>query len=393
MQTTSAGRKNYNRSFMRLIVFIGGAVCLFSAWRFPVERIDLKFLFLATVAVFLGSRIGIEFSRQRVQITASDIFVFLTLLLYGGEAAVLIAAAEAFCSSFRFSKLWLTRFFNSALLACATFLTSVFVSRAFGSPVELTYAETTPKFVLAVCALALVQYLANSSIAAIRESLKTEQPLWKTWKEFFLWTGVTYFASASAAGMTAKLITGNGFYAFVAVIPIISIIYFTYQSYRKQLEAKIEQAEQAECHAREQERITQVLRQSEEHFRGAFDYAAVGMTLIGIDGRWLRVNQSFCNLVGYSEEELLEMDFQSITHPDDLGNNLADMYRMIEKKAVRITTEKRYIHKQGHEVWTIISASAVTDAEGKPIHLITQAQDITERKKAEAKLHHAAFYD
>lgn len=393
MQLVSADPKNYNKSFMRLIVACGVLVCLLSVLRFPVAQIDLRFLILAAVTIVLGSRIGIEFSRHKIQITVSDTFVFLTLLLYGGEAAVLVAATEAFCSSFRFSKLWLTRFFNSALLACSTFLTSVIVNFAFGSPVELTRELISPRFVTAVCVIALTQYVANSSMAAVRQSLKLAQPFWQTWKEHFLWTSITYIAGATAAGITAKLITGNGFYAFVATIPIISIIYFTYQTYQKQLQAKTEQVEQAARHSEEQDRISQELRHSEEHFRGAFDYAAVGMALVGTEGRWLRVNQSFCNLVGYTEKELLGMNLQSITHPDDLGSSLADMYRMVEKEVVTINAEKRYIHKQGHEVWTIISASTVADSSGKPMHFIMQAQDISERKHAEAKLHHAAFYD
>lgn len=378
---------------MHLIVAFGAIACLVSIFRLPIEQVDVRLLLLAIITVFLGSRIGIEFSRHKIQITVSDTFVFLILLLYGGEAAVLIAGTEAFCSSLRFSKLWLTRYFNGALLAFSTFLTSIVVNFIFGSPVELAYGTVTPNFVFAVCALAAVQYVANSSIAAIRESIKFERPVWQTWKEYFLWTGVAYFAGASAAGITAKLITGNGFYAFIAMVPIIGIIFFTYQSYRKQLEAKTEQAQQAERHAEEQDRISQELRQSEEHFRGAFDYAAVGMALVGTDGRWLRVNQSFCTLVGYSEEELLKTDFQSITHPDDLGDSLADLYRMAEKKVLTINTEKRYIHKQGHEVWTIISASTVADSNGKPMHFIMQAQDISERKQAESKLQRAAYYD
>jgi diguanylate cyclase (GGDEF)-like protein/PAS domain S-box-containing protein len=378
---------------MGLIVVVGAAVCVLSVLRFPVNEIDVKFLLLAAVTVLLSSRIGINFSNHNVQITVSDLFVFLTLFLYGGEAAVLVAAAEAFCSSFRFSKLWLTRFFNAGLLATSTFIASSAVSVIFGPATTLTRGEVTASFIGAVCGLALVQYLANSGIAAVRETLKTGQPLWQVWKENFLWTWVTYFASASAAAVTTKLILESGSYALLATIPLISIIYFTYQSYRKQLDAKTEQAEQAARHVLEQERITEELRRSEEHFRGAFDHAAVGMALIGTNGRWLRVNQSFCSLVGHTEEELLETDLQSVTHPEDLSCRLADLYRMVEKETVTVTSETRYLHKEGREIWTITSFSAVADPDGKPVHFIMQAQDITERKRAEKELHSAAFYD
>ena len=84
--------------------------------------IDVRFLFLAAITLCFGSRLGIEFSKHRIQVTVSDSFVFLTLLLYGTEAAVLLASAEAFCSSFRFTKIWLTKFFNAALLGISTFV-------------------------------------------------------------------------------------------------------------------------------------------------------------------------------------------------------------------------------------------------------------------------------
>lgn len=383
IEKDAISKVNYYKPFMWSVIAVGFIVFSWSLFRVPAQVLDRRFLFLAIVTVFVGSRIGIEFSRHKIQLTVSDTFVFLTFLLFGCEAAVLVAAAEAFYSSFRFSKLWRTRLFNAALLACATFISGSIVTLVFGPPTEMLSGPFTSKLLSAVFVLAGCQYVSNSSIAAIRESLKTRQPLWSTWKDHFLWVSVTYFAGASAAGITAILIMGSGFYAFVASIPLISIIYFNYRSYYKQLEAKTEQVEQAARNAAEQQRINDVLRQSQEHFRGAFDHAAVGMALVGIDGRWLRVNQSFCSLVGYSEDELLKLDLQSITHPDDIGDCLSEMARLVERNVVTITAEKRYVHKRGHEIWAIISASLVTDLVGQPQHFIMQAQDISERKLLE----------
>ena len=109
---------------MRLLIAAGALVCLHSLLYLPYSKLDLRFLFISVATIALGSRIGIEFSRLKVQITVSDTFVFLTMLLYGGEAAVLLAACEAFCTSLRFAKKWPTRFFNAALLASSTFITS-----------------------------------------------------------------------------------------------------------------------------------------------------------------------------------------------------------------------------------------------------------------------------
>ena len=378
---------------MWLIVAAGVAVCAYSIYSLQPALVDFRFLMLAAVTICFGSRIGIEFSRHKNQITVSDCFIFLTLLLYGREAAVLLAGAEALCSSLRFTRLWLTRSFNASLTALSTFVTATLAIHIFGPLVELGQGSLTGNFVTAICFLGATQFLVNTGLAAWRETFKLNLPFLHTWKTHFLWTSVSYLAGASAAGITVKLVNGNGFYAFMAMIPIIGIIYFTYQSYRKQLDITQKQAEQAERHAEEQRVVSQALRKSEEHFRSAFDYAAVGMALVGTDGRWLSVNRSLSKLLGYSEHELLQMNFQSITHPDDLGDSLADMYQMLEGKLVNTMREKRYIHKAGHVVWATISVSSVFDEHGKPMHFILQAQDITERKQAEEQLHHAAFYD
>jgi diguanylate cyclase (GGDEF)-like protein/PAS domain S-box-containing protein len=393
--------------YLRLIPALGALASVYCALRLEISAIDVRFLILATVTLCFGSRLGIEFSKHRVQVTVSDSFIFLTLLLYGAELAVLLAAAEALCSSFRFSKLWLTRFFNAGLLAFSTFVTAFVVSHLLGPLVNLGRGSLSGNFITGLCLIACVQFLVNSSIPALRQALKLDQQFFEVWKGHYLWTSVTYFAGASAAGLTSILISGSGFYAFMAMVPIIAIIYFTYQTYRKQLQATLAQANQAERHAEEQRAISEALRdsveeqkvisealrKSEEHFRSAFDYAAVGMALVGTDGRWLSVNRSLSELVGYSEVELLNTNFQSITHPDDLGANLKDLYEMLEGKVITSTREKRYIHKAGHVVWANVSASSVFDEQRKPLHFIVQAQDITERKQAEEQLHRAAFYD
>jgi diguanylate cyclase (GGDEF)-like protein/PAS domain S-box-containing protein len=393
--------------FLRIIPALGAVVSLYCLFRLDTHVIDIRFVFLATVTLCFGSRLGIEFSKHRIQVSVSDSFIFLALLLYGTEPAVLLAAAEAFCSSFRFTTRWLTRLFNAALLAIATFLTGSAANFFFGSVTEIGREESSTNLITAICLLGLVQFAVNTSIPAFRQALKFNLPVFHVWKENYLWISVTYFTGASAAVLTSKLVAGYGFLALVAMVPIVVIVYFTYQTYRKQLQATVNQAEQAERHAEEQkvisealkqsmaeqEVISQALRKSEEHFRSAFDYAAVGMALIGTDGRWLSVNHSLCQLVGYTDEELLQTNFQAITHTDDLGADLVDFYQMLEGKIVTFTREKRYIHKGGHIVWATVNASSVLDESGRPMHFILQAQDITERKRAEEKLYRAAFYD
>jgi diguanylate cyclase (GGDEF)-like protein/PAS domain S-box-containing protein len=105
------------------------------------------------------------------------------------------------------------------------------------------------------------------------------------------------------------------------------------------------------------------------------------------------VNWSLCGIVGFSEEELLARDFQTITHRDDLGRELGEIYRMLAGETDTFQLEKRFLHALGYEVWTLASASLVRDSEGEPLHFIFQIQDITERKRAEAAIQTLSLVD
>jgi PAS domain S-box-containing protein len=125
----------------------------------------------------------------------------------------------------------------------------------------------------------------------------------------------------------------------------------------------------------------QALQASEARFRGAFEFAAIGMALLAPDGRWLQVNPSLCRMVGYAAQELLATDFQAITHPDDLDANLGYVHRMLDGSLSHCHMEKRYLHKDGHTIWVLLSLSLVRDAAGRPLHFVSQMQDITEQKQ------------
>jgi PAS domain S-box-containing protein len=132
----------------------------------------------------------------------------------------------------------------------------------------------------------------------------------------------------------------------------------------------------------ERKRVEEALRESEERFRSAFDFAAIGMALVAPDGRWLKVNRSLCDIVGYTEEEMLARDFQSITHPDDLDTDLGFVRQMLDGSIPYYHLEKRYFDKQGDLVWILLSVSLLRDRRGEPLYFISQIQDITERKRA-----------
>ncbi len=136
----------------------------------------------------------------------------------------------------------------------------------------------------------------------------------------------------------------------------------------------------------ERRRTEEALRESEERFRSTFESAAVGMALMGLDGRWLEVNDAVCRFLGYSREELQRTDFQSITHTEDLEADLERMRGLLGGEIRTYPVEKRYIHKEGHAVWGLMSASLVRDAGGEPMYGLAQIQDITESKRNKEEL-------
>jgi len=121
--------------------------------------------------------------------------------------------------------------------------------------------------------------------------------------------------------------------------------------------------------------------EDKERFLSVFDYSAVGMALVGYDGRWIRVNRALCEILGYSEQELLATNFQSLTHPDDLDADLSYAQKVFSGQLRFYQMEKRYIHKQGHVVWVTLTASAVPDASGKVSYGIAQVRHHREKER------------
>ncbi len=130
----------------------------------------------------------------------------------------------------------------------------------------------------------------------------------------------------------------------------------------------------------------EALRVREEESRATFEQAAVGMAHVGIDGRWLHVNDKLCAIVGYSRDELLQMTFQDITHPEDLQKDLNFVCQILSGEIKTYSMEKRYIRKDRTVVWINLTVSVVRQATGAPGYFISVVEDITDRKRAEEAL-------
>ncbi|HEX7669145.1 MAG TPA: PAS domain S-box protein, partial [Polyangiaceae bacterium] len=125
------------------------------------------------------------------------------------------------------------------------------------------------------------------------------------------------------------------------------------------------------------------LHESEERFRATFEQAAVGISHVGTDGRFLRVNRRLCEMVGYTREELLARTFQEITHPADLEGDLENVRRMLAGEIQAYSMEKRYLRKDGTAAWIALTVSLTCDVKGRPKYFISVIEDMEPRRRAE----------
>lgn len=132
------------------------------------------------------------------------------------------------------------------------------------------------------------------------------------------------------------------------------------------------------------EQRTAALRQSETKLRAIFSQAAVGINLVTLDGRYLKVNQKLCDILGYSETELLSKRFTDVSHPDDRGKGLAEQQQLFAGTIDSFSLEKRYLHKNGSTVWAHLTVSLVRNPSGEPDYLIAVVEDISEKTRLAA---------
>lgn len=128
------------------------------------------------------------------------------------------------------------------------------------------------------------------------------------------------------------------------------------------------------------------LQESETRFRATFEQAAVGIAHVALDGRWLRVNRKLCEILGYSQTELLSIRFQDVTHPDDVNSGQMRMRRMLSGDETTLVLEKRYVHKDGSTLWANLTVALARAPDGSPAYFISVIEDISERKRTEAAL-------
>jgi PAS domain S-box-containing protein len=133
----------------------------------------------------------------------------------------------------------------------------------------------------------------------------------------------------------------------------------------------------------ERKRVDEALRESEERFRRVFEEGPIGLALVGRDYQFVKINRALCQMVGYSEEVLLQMSFLELTHPDDLRVDLGFAERLFRREIPFFKLQKRYVKKDGEIIWVNLTASVIHDQDGEPRYGLAMIEDITEIKRGQ----------
>ena len=299
------------RPFLWVVVGCGSLIFLYSATQIHPGQFDSRFVVLVAVALLLTSKITIPLPRLSSQISVSDTFVFLVLLLYGGAAAVIVAGLEAFLSTLHFSRRRTTIAFNWASAAVSILITSTVLELIFGSVVVLRTDPLSATFLGAICTMALTHYIANSGLVAIAAALKTDQPICQTWRKHYLWTSLTYFSGACAAAVIAALVHFIGVYAFVITLPIIAITFLTYRTYLRNVETSAAQAAQAENHVKELSHYIAEQERMREQFSQMEKLSALGELASGVAHDF---NNTLAGILGRAQLLQRTDDLEKVKH-------------------------------------------------------------------------------
>jgi diguanylate cyclase (GGDEF)-like protein/putative nucleotidyltransferase with HDIG domain len=228
------GGTNY---FMNLVSAAGMGLFGYAVFVVATGEITLEWILLGLVTTLVVGRTIIAIPKTESTVTLDDTFIYVSVLLYGVWPSVVLAGVNAVLCSLRYPNRKRVAPFNAATMSLSVFVSSSLVTFVFGGPHEM--ASDLGRLVLGAESLALVHYLMNSGMVSMVSALRNRKSLATTWRESFLWTGMSYFAGAIAACLIVKLITVISFYAFIVAVPILATTFLMYRNYLEKVQASI----------------------------------------------------------------------------------------------------------------------------------------------------------
>jgi diguanylate cyclase (GGDEF)-like protein len=266
-----------------------------------LESVNRGLVALSFVTIFLSSYLRIQLPRTKIHLTISDALIFLALLMYGGQIALIVAVLETTFASWNLRRQGVpmrakTVGINILITAISVFVTWAAVAAAFGTTDSAKLMSNTTTFVWMLAVMAIAQFFVNSICVSAFVAIKSESTLWRVWNEYCLNALAMYLSGAVVAGICAKAVEQINMLLFAAMVTFFAIVYITYRRYAQDVkvtaekaeDAERQRAEQAEAHVQELrhyvgelERSSEALRESREKFK----HAAYHDALTGLPNR------------------------------------------------------------------------------------------------------------
>lgn len=335
--------------------------------------------------------------RTKMSVAGGEIFIFLLLLVFGPEAAILAAALEALVGARKTSKRWTSWYGSPAYAAISLGVTGTLFVLAKNALASYGFLNAATLLVL-LTALAVAHFSLSTVLATMSVALKKSAPITPiAWLRNLSWIALAYVGSASIAALLFGVAQEFGMVVLLAAVPSIvmfmSVAHFVFErakDHEKVQEALLDAAK------RETETMTAhavALAQSEKRFHGAFSSAAIGMALVSANGAILQVNPAVCKMLGYREDELIGGAIGAFMSARDFSLLLNDIEAISTNVQTHVQRELDCVDKNGVRFSVAFNVSLFAAVPGAPADLIVQMQDIRSRKLAEAKLMHIAFHD
>src|SRR5258706_8548767 len=228
--------------FMNLVSAAGLGLFAYAVFAVVIGGVSLDWILLSLVTTLVVGRTIIAIPKTESTVTLDDTFIYVSVLLYGVWPSVVLAGVNALLCSLRYPNRKRVAPFNAAAMSLSVFISSSLVTFVFGGPRELV--SDLGHLVLGAESLALVHYLLNSGMVSFVSALRNRRSFTATWRESFLWTGMSYFAGAVAACLIVKLITVISFYAFIVAVPILATTFLMYRNYLEKVQSSIRHVEE-----------------------------------------------------------------------------------------------------------------------------------------------------
>jgi diguanylate cyclase (GGDEF)-like protein/PAS domain S-box-containing protein len=392
---------DYNRKaalYWWTMVLLGAAAlaaATASVARLPTA--DLLQVLIGCAVAMLAGVYPVRVPGSKNSFAAGEIFIFLLLLMHGPAAAALGAAGEAFVGSARTSRRWTSRLASPAMAAIAMSVIGWALHRSFDA-LRAVGAFNEALLLIASMGFAIGYFLLNTLLVTLVIHLKRNEPL--RLHDFFGnfgWVGITYAASALVAALMFMASDSFGVGVVAAAIPIIAMLltmlHFHFRQRETDETAARGRVEAAEREAAQSAKHVIELQESERRFHSAFSHAAIGMALVSTEGQVLQVNAALCALLGHAEGEVVGRDFNAFLDVADVATLAEQLERVVGRQIEGGSVELRCRHALGHEVWIAMHCGYFSGRTSSAPCLILQAQDITARRDAEARLHHIAYHD